>query len=92
MNQYNSQFNTEKWLNKSSDRVYMIDDFFSDYKIKGMTREEIYSLLGKPENKTDKELQYYLGPEQGLVRIDSEILVIYLNKKDIVINYELKTD
>lgn len=91
INHYNSQFNTEKWLNKPNDRVYMIGDFLEDYKLKGMTKGEIYSLLGKPENENDKELEYYLGSEQGLIRIDSEVLVIYLNKKEIVINYELKT-
>lgn len=85
INQYNSQFNTEKWLNKPNDRVYMIDDFLDDYKLKGMTKGEIYSLLGKPENENDKELEYYLGSERELIRIDSEVLVIYLNKKILLL-------
>jgi hypothetical protein len=60
-----------------------------------MTRTEITALLGAdtPTAKfNDYELVYWLGPERGYVRIDSEWLAIRINSNDRVTEARLVTD
>ncbi len=91
-NEYNSKFNLERWINKSSDRVFMVDNLFDKHELKGMVKKDVYNLLGIPDYENKDNLGYYLGTEQGLVKIDSEVLIIELNDKDIVTNYKVITD
>lgn len=92
VNEYNSKFNTEKWLNKPNDRVYMIDNLLENHKLKGMTKAEVFKLLGHPDRKFNSKLNYFLGTERGLIKIDNEQLIVKLDDKDAVINYRLTTD
>lgn len=92
INEYNSDFNLERWSNKANDRVYMIDDLLDKYEFKGMTQTKIYKLLGNPDSKTDNTLIYFLGNERGLVRIDSEQLMIKLNEENVVIDHRVTTN
>ncbi|MGY0693388.1 hypothetical protein ACW2QC_11430 [Virgibacillus sp. FSP13] len=92
INEYNSNFNTEKWVNKFNERVYMTDNLLNNFKLQGLTKAEVYKLLGSPDNKSKSKLIYYLGRERGLIRIDSEQLMIKLNEKGIVTNYRVTTD
>jgi hypothetical protein len=39
----------------------MVDDLQNDYKLDGMTEEEVIKLLGEPESKSKGEWEYYLG-------------------------------
>ncbi len=91
-NEYNSNFTTEKWVNKSNQRVYMTDNLLSNHKLQGLTKAEVYKLLGSPDNNNKSKLIYYLGRERGLIRIDSEQLMIKLNEEGIVSNYRVTTD
>ncbi|WP_144478934.1 hypothetical protein [Cytobacillus oceanisediminis] len=90
------EFNQEKWFNKPSERVDMIDSMFSEVELKGKTKTEIIKLLGEEEEKAyfkePNNLVYYLGDERGLVSIDSEWLLLWFDDKDIVTDYEIKTD
>lgn len=96
LNEYKSHFSTERWVNNPGERVYMVDDLLTHYKLSGKTREEIVHLLGDPTEtwyfKEDNNIVYYLGNERGLIRIDSEWLVIWFNDDDKVIKNRIKTD
>jgi hypothetical protein len=57
----------------------MTDDLVNSKKLNGLTRQEVLTLLGEPpktEYFKEYELVYYLGPERGFMRIDSEWLVL----------------
>lgn len=62
-----NNFNAEKWKNweESEDtmslRWDMINDLQDNYKLDGMTEEEIIELLGEPGSKSNVEWTYYLG-------------------------------
>jgi hypothetical protein len=62
-----AKFDSEKWKNwreseeEMSLRWNMITDLEDNYKLKGMTDEEIVDLLGVPETKSNTEWTYYLG-------------------------------
>ena len=96
INEYKSNFSTERWLNEPDERVYMIDNLLKQYKLKGMKSEVVNNLLGSPTQteyfKEDNNIVYYLGDERGLIRIDSEWLILFFNDKNEVIKYSLKTD
>ncbi|PEQ88554.1 hypothetical protein CN481_19385 [Bacillus sp. AFS006103] len=90
------KFNQERWLNKPTERVDMVDNLLSEIRLKGKTKAEIIDLLGEQEEEVYfKELNtlvYYLGNERGFFSIDSEWLVIWLDDKGKVTDYEIKTD
>ncbi len=60
-------------------RLRMVDDLIKRYRLEGMSRQDIENLIGKPP-PTDYfrgyDYVYFLGPERGLIRIDSEWLCI----------------
>ncbi|MFZ4682023.1 MAG: hypothetical protein ACOYMS_05950 [Terrimicrobiaceae bacterium] len=72
-------------------RLRMVDDLLSKYKFKGMSRKQIDDLLG-PSAPTDKysdwDLVYWLGPERGRIRIDSEWLVFRFDDDGKVTKFE----
>lgn len=96
INQYNSIFTTNKWVKNKDKRVYLVDHLLEKYELEGMAKDDVNALLGNPTTteyfKEDENYVYYLGPERGPIRIDSEWLVISFNEKDIVERYEVKTD
>ena len=50
-------------------RLRMVDDLLRRYRLRGMTREEVVSLLGAPPEATyftEYDLVYWLGPELWL--------------------------
>ena len=81
------RFDAERWKagaparNTVVQRAGMAEDFLRRYDAVGMTRAELVALLGEPD-ETDKfvdyDLVYWLGPERGLVGVDSEWLVFRL--------------
>lgn len=76
-------------------RIKMINDLLLKFPLKGKTRAEVISLLGKPEAKSyfkNYDLVYWLGPERGFISIDSEWLLIKINKQDVVDEYSIATD
>lgn len=75
-------FNAPAWrANANSDtlwpaRLTMVDDLLSKDVLLGRTREDVIQLLGPPDGTSTQTLVYGLGPERGLIRIDSERLGI----------------
>lgn len=61
-------------------RLRMVDDLLARISLAGMTREAVIELLGPPDNTpyfaAPGRMVYYLGPERGMFRIDSEWLVV----------------
>jgi hypothetical protein len=92
------EFTKEKWINEPSSRSEIVEDLFQDYKLIGMTRKELETLLGTPEvehpigESEATGLSYIIGPEPGFVSIDDAWLDFHLNKDGRVTHYELTTD
>lgn len=91
-------FSEEQWRNQPETRVEMIDDVIRKRLLIGKTRQQVISLLGEPIDlgnghfSSDKEdMIYYLGPERGLIGIDSEWLLIWL-ENDVVVKTEIARD
>lgn len=61
-------------------RLAMVDDLLNRYKLIGMTRAQIFDLLGPPSpsesSQSDANYIYYLGPERNFISIDDEWLDI----------------
>jgi outer membrane protein assembly factor BamE (lipoprotein component of BamABCDE complex) len=60
-------------------RLQMVDDLLHQHQLRGMTREEVVSLLGTPPKTDyfrDYDFVYWLGPERSYISIDSEWLAI----------------
>jgi len=96
LNEFHAKFTTHKWVKKPEERVYMVDDLLDKHGLVHKTRDEIIELLGYPTEteyfKTENNVVYYLGDERGLIRIDSEWLIIFFNNSDKVTRYEIRTD
>jgi hypothetical protein len=62
-------------------RLRMIEDLLDRDLLVGRDRDDILQLLGPPDGGDvgDAELVYWLGPERGLFRIDSERLLLDLD-------------
>jgi hypothetical protein len=76
-------------------RLRMVDDLVSRRLIDGLERGAVAALLG-PADRTDKwrdwDLVYWLGPNRGYFRIDSEWLVIRFNHEGRVQEYLVVQD
>jgi hypothetical protein len=60
-------------------RLTMVDDLLERRLLRGATRDSVDRLLGRRDATSyfaDWDLVYRLGPERGLLRIDSEWLVV----------------
>jgi hypothetical protein len=80
-------------------RLCMVDDLIESGRLDGLTREAVVSLLGEPlprgsfpAGAMHTDMHYYLGPERGLFRIDSEWLFIDLDAKGVVEHYSIYRD
>ena len=95
-------FDERVWRDKSADagddwptRLRMVDSLMDRRFLDGRTQPQVVELLG-PADETSKwrdwDLVYHLGPERGLVRIDSEWLVIRLDSSRTVASYQIVAD
>jgi hypothetical protein len=95
-------FDAEAWKSHSADdgpewptRLRMVDSLVDRRQLDGLTRERVEQLLG-PADRTSKwrdwDLVYHLGPERGLIRIDSEWLVIRFDARGAVAAYRIVRD
>lgn len=94
------KFNYEKWNDRSlvySEpyiRSQMVKDVLNNILEDGLTTDMVIKKLG-PQSESDYfsdyQLRYWLGPENGLVSIDSSWLVIKI-KNERVEKYEVVTD
>ncbi|HEY5618652.1 MAG TPA: hypothetical protein VIK60_11970 [Vicinamibacterales bacterium] len=76
-------------------RLAMVDDLLARHELRGMSRESVTALLG-PRDDTpsfrDWDAAYWLGPERGLFRIDSEWLVLRFGSDGRVQEYQIVRD
>jgi len=98
-----TEFNSAAWKAQSIDdvrgmwptRLRMIDDLLDRNLRRGALRAEVENLLGPPDETPyfrDWDLVYQLGPERGLIRLDSEWLVFRLDKGGRVSDYRVVRD
>lgn len=76
-------------------RLTMVNDLLARYPLRGLGRDSVEQLLG-PRDATDYfhdwDLVYWLGPERGLFRIDSEWLVVRFGSDGRVSDYRVVRD
>ena len=75
-------------------RLRMVDGLMASGRLLGKAKSEVVDLLGPPDHKTDfignrqrfieGTFSYYLGPERGFIRIDSECLILEFDLDDKV--------
>ena len=79
-------------------RLCMVDDLLSSGRLDGLTRKQVVDLLGPPADQNfpagaqSCDIHYYLGPERGFIRIDSEWLFITFGDDGKVNRYWLYRD
>ena len=94
-------FNSSRWKAGKAidplwpDRLRMVDHLLDMHSLVGITRSQVVVLLGQPDDteyfRAPNTMVYFLGPERGAFRIDSEWLVIEL-KGARVTSAEIRTD
>ena len=79
-------------------RLCMVDDLIRSDRLIDLTSNEVVNLLGPPHSKSfpagaaQCDIHYYLGPERGFIRIDSEWLFLKLGPDGKVNRQWLYTD
>jgi hypothetical protein len=76
-------------------RGCLVDDLMAHTPLRGRSRADIVALLGEPPTADyfkEYDLVYWLGPERGLMSIDSEWLVMRLDPLGRVADFRLITD
>jgi hypothetical protein len=76
-------------------RLAMVDDLLARHELRGMSRESVAALLGSRDETPyfrDWDAVYWLGPERGLFRIDSEWLVLRFGSDGRVREYQIVRD
>lgn len=103
---HHQNFDAELWRNQEKverdtmwpPRLCMVDDLMSSGRLDGLTRKQVVELLGPPHDKSfpagakNADIHYYLGPERGYIRIDSEWLLITFGDTGTVNRYWLYRD
>jgi hypothetical protein len=99
-------FDAKLWRNENKEpedtlwppRLCMVDDLMDSHKLDGMTNNAVIDSLGLPHSKDfpfgarQCDIHYLLGPERGLMRIDSEWLFIALDSNGKVDRYWIYRD
>jgi hypothetical protein len=70
----------------------MATDLLARYPLRGLRRDSVKRLLGLSDSTDyfrEWRLVYWLGPERGLIRIDSEWLVLRLGPEGRVSDYRI---
>ena len=76
-------------------RIRMVDDLLQQHDFLNWPRERVVALLGEPPRTgyfSQYDLVYWMGPERGLVRLDSEWLVFRLDVQGRVSEYRVVRD
>ncbi|AVQ98036.1 hypothetical protein OBCHQ24_02935 [Oceanobacillus iheyensis] len=94
VNQQNAQFSVENWESNIKDRRFMFEDFTEEYKLLGMSKEQVQSLLGNPNRFGENESSfiYYMGNSSNLIPIDNTLLKIIFDKNNKIVEYDVLTD
>ncbi len=76
-------------------RLRMVDDLLRRHRLDGMTRQQVVALIGEPDQTgyfSNWDMVYWLGPERGGFRIDSEWLVLRLDSQQKVTEHRIVRD
>lgn len=79
-------------------RLCMAEDLISSGHLTGLKKAAVFDLIGEPRagnyrfGEPDSSLVYYLGPERGFIRIDSEWLVVSFDDQGVVKKVRLARD
>lgn len=76
-------------------RIRMVDDLLERHDLDELTGADVAALLGDPDDTPyfrEWDLVYWLGPERGLIGMDSEWLVLRLNAAQQVTEHRVLTD
>jgi hypothetical protein len=76
-------------------RGCMVDDLLARNQFRGQSHAQVVALLGEPRRTdyfSEYDLVYWLGPERGMISVDSEWLVFRLDGEGRVAEYRLVTD
>lgn len=94
-----ASFDADKWelseAIKGHPRLTIVDSLIESGLLDGKSREDVFALLGHPPKTgyfRDWDAVYWLGPERGFIRIDSEWLVIRFDDAGRVSEYQLMRD
>jgi len=78
-------FNQERWLNDKEVRFEYADNLVDNDKLIGMTKTEIFKLLGEPDNETETKITYYIGfSPRHFIGIDPDWLEIELKNGEAI--------
>ena len=90
-------FESSDWrlVGNEHHRVKMVEHLLWSGKLDGLTQAEVVELLG-PETQTtyfsEFDSVYWLGPERGILKLDSAWLVIDFDESGVVSNYKIVED
>ncbi|MCP3732348.1 hypothetical protein M9978_18155 [Sphingomonas sp. MG17] len=76
-------------------RLRMVEWLVRSGRLDGLTRAQVVKLLGRPDGGPyfrDWDLVYLLGPERGLIGLDSEWLVLRIGSDGRVAEYRVVRD
>lgn len=76
-------------------RGCMVDDLLERHALAAMDRRGVVRLLGEPDRTPyfrEYDMVYWLGPERGLLSLDSEWLAIRLDGAGRVVEHRIVTD
>lgn len=94
-NWYRHLFTPNRWQQKPEQRQYMLESLEHKYQLVGMSREEVISLLGEPEEAqtgfkgdsayypSESTLVYYIGCDP-VFRADMQWLILPLAEGRVV--------
>ena len=91
-NQYKNShiFTTERWLNTPPDgRWHLMTSFTKQYEIIGKSYDEVFSLLGEPDNKTATSCSYYIGYGRQFINIDPYFYYITFDETFLVTSADI---
>jgi outer membrane protein assembly factor BamE (lipoprotein component of BamABCDE complex) len=80
---------------KQGVRLRMADRLIARQMLLGKTRGQVVEMLGEPTSTAyfrDWDMVYWLGPERGFFRIDSEWLVLKLGANGRVVENRIVRD
>lgn len=103
---HRQRFDADRWRNQGQadhDRMWpprlcMVDNLMASGRLEGLNSNDVVELLGPPNDKSfpfgarSCDIHYYLGPERGFIRIDSEWLFITFDENGTTDRYWLYRD
>lgn len=88
-NVYFSYFSQQKWMNNPGKRYMMVDNLIESEMLKGLSKEEVYSLLGEKNSAelSEKTICFSLGGDFFM-----NMLLIEFDDSNIVVDVSTYVD